>query len=459
MKLNFILFLLIVVGLELARPSWMSLEIHFPLVLLALLCSAPGVSWIRARSRVDIPFAATVGLFNFFAYVLPVYADAELYSLTNSDLSASTANLVLVSVLAMFSAWYGVLKLFPRPDSTNRVGVLPTASLLKLGLVLGYLIEFLYRNSLEAYLPGSLQHLLTALKVFSVVLTYLVLRYLREPFWWFAALVMVMAHLLWSVNSGQVGMLVWQFGAAAIVFASGSASLRPLLIFGALILGAAVGLQGAKHQYRAVVWNEASDLTELEKIDVWSDALSQQLERQDADAFFNEAAARASAIAILEHVRSLTPDQIPYREGETLKAAPVAWIPRFVWAGKPISSFGNEFGREFDLIGQDNFFTSINVPWIVDWYWNFGDVGALIGMMLSGIILGLVDRFYNGFRLSPFDLAVAVTFIWPRLIIQESNWAMCLGQLPLLIVFFALIRHFVSNEVATKFSKPLSLHG
>ena len=63
---------------------------------------------------------------------------------------------------------------------------------------------------------------------------------------------------------------------------------------------------------------------------------------------------------------------------------------------------------EFDIIGWYDETTAINVPWIVDWYWNFGDIGVIVGMLCSGLLLGLIDRLYNGVDIEPFDLAV-----WP----------------------------------------------
>ena len=69
---------------------------------------------------------------------------------------------------------------------------------------------------------------------------------------------------------------------------------------------------------------------------------------------------------------------------------------------------------------------------------NFGDWGVLIGMCLTGLLLGMIDRVYNGFDLAPFDLAVGLSLIWPRLVIHESNWAMSFGGLPLVILLRGL---------------------
>ena len=95
------------------------------------------------------------------------------------------------------------------------------------------------------------------------------------------------------------------------------------------------------------------------------------------------------------------------------------------------------------LLGADNYSSVVNVPWMVDWYWNFGVPGVLMGMLLSGGILGLIDRFYNGRGLHAYDLAVALTLIWTRLIVQESNWAYSIGRLALLILFFGFLRRLL----------------
>ena len=78
--------------------------------------------------------------------------------------------------------------------------------------------------------------------------------------------------------------------------------------------------------------------------------------------------------------------------------------------------------------------------------------GVLIGMLLSGSVLGLIDRFYNGNRLHAYDLAVGLTIIWTRLVVQESNWAMAIGRLVLLILFFGFLRRLlgVSEDLKSR---------
>ena len=203
-----------------------------------------------------------------------------------------------------------------------------------------------------------------------------------------------------------------------------------------------IGLQSVKSDWRAVVWYADHELTEVEKLQLWRDLVSDRSTSEDytPNDVLGEASGRAGAILVFEHTRLMVPEYLPYQEGRTLSPVLVSWIPRVFWPDKPVAGFGNEFGRDMGLLGADNLRSVVNVPWMVDWYWNFGVPGVLIGMFLSGGILGLIDRFYNGTSLHAYDLAVGVTMIWTRLVVQESNWAYAIGRLALLILFFGFLR-------------------
>ena len=77
--------------------------------------------------------------------------------------------------------------------------------------------------------------------------------------------------------------------------------------------------------------------------------------------------------------------------GSTIAFSLVAWIPRAIWPGKP------EFGGSGDMVSEftGRYFdenSSFGVGQIMEFYINFKSAGVLIGMMILGAVIALLDR-------------------------------------------------------------------
>ena len=83
-------------------------------------------------------------------------------------------------------------------------------------------------------------------------------------------------------------------------------------------------------------------------------------------------------------VRVIEIDLITY--GNQLKGALFFFIPRSLWAEKPIGS------GSYLAIKMDYTFGGISMPFIAEGYINFGLIGSLFFMLFLGIILGNLDR-------------------------------------------------------------------
>jgi hypothetical protein len=81
--------------------------------------------------------------------------------------------------------------------------------------------------------------------------------------------------------------------------------------------------------------------------------------------------------------------------GESLAWFFDSFIPRFLWAEKPDISIGQLFNHEFRL--SESRFTFVPTTQLGELYWNFGMFGAIVGMLIIGMIFGhlggaLLDR-------------------------------------------------------------------
>ena len=84
-------------------------------------------------------------------------------------------------------------------------------------------------------------------------------------------------------------------------------------------------------------------------------------------------------------------------EGKTLKFALYSFIPSIVWKNKPSFIISNQFGRDFNFLYEDDYKTSINIPFMTELYLNYYFKGIIIGMFLFGLLISLVEYFISIF--------------------------------------------------------------
>ena len=104
---------------------------------------------------------------------------------------------------------------------------------------------------------------------------------------------------------------------------------------------------------------------------------------------------RLSRHLLLAKVVEHTPSSVPYWYGETYKLTLTNLVPRIIWPEKPREVAGQKFAHRYEMIAPENTATAINLPWIVEMYANFGQMGVIIGMVLTGGLLALLSVFFN----------------------------------------------------------------
>ncbi len=81
---------------------------------------------------------------------------------------------------------------------------------------------------------------------------------------------------------------------------------------------------------------------------------------------------------------------IPYAEGETIRNALVAFIPRIIWPDKPIVAGGSEIVTRYTLM-DFAFGTTVSAGQAMEFYINYGLTGVVIGFALIGFVFAWLD--------------------------------------------------------------------
>ena len=178
---------------------------------------------------------------------------------------------------------------------------------------------------------------------------------------------------------------------------------RYLIIAAALFLL----LNPIKIQYRAQAWFGDENMSLPARIGLWvdlaKDNLTGELEQPGTGGpagFVQRATSRFDLLHRFAYIGQMTPEVVPFYEGETYAYLVYGWIPRIIWPNKPEASDASrqmdlDYGFLYDVPGQS---ASIGIGQLPEAWVNFGAPGILIVMILQGIFFALLRGMLTGPR-------------------------------------------------------------
>lgn len=205
--------------------------------------------------------------------------------------------------------------------------------------------------------------------------------------------------------------------------------------------------------------NPASDeapsqpLDLLEKVRIFGQTLFNSLTkpRTTANQRFQFTVSRLGHLTTFAEVIRLTPQNVPYWNGETYRSLATKAIPRFLFPGKPQENIGQQFGHRYSFLREDDFSTSYNLPQLVELYANFGLLGITIGMFFLGVVYKFIQLSLT-FRRAELGTVVAANLIGLKLLNMETNLSAVFGGLPWLLVLILAVHlaYLLMNRVFTR---------
>jgi hypothetical protein len=194
--------------------------------------------------------------------------------------------------------------------------------------------------------------------------------------------------------------------------------------------------------YRTAVRGNAQTLTSSQAIDQAPEILRKTVSGHSLATVFPD-----SITYLLQRIREIdgpaiimqrAGGQIAFSSSALLIEAPlVDIVPRAVWAGKPILATGYQFSQQYyDL--PSTVYTSSAITPIGDLYRHGGWVPVIVGMMLLGCLVRLLDSVLD-VRANPHAIFL-VLLLFPALVKGEDDWITLLAGIPgtILIWLFAV---------------------
>ncbi len=121
---------------------------------------------------------------------------------------------------------------------------------------------------------------------------------------------------------------------------------------------------------------------------------------------FEATGARFDAMGITSVIVRDTPSPVPFQNGRTIALIPIAYIPRVIWPGKPITTIGTWVTDNYVSVSGVKISSATGPSWVGELYFNFGYLGIVGGML----VLGFYFRFLHTYFFYP-KATILATFV------------------------------------------------
>lgn len=128
--------------------------------------------------------------------------------------------------------------------------------------------------------------------------------------------------------------------------------------------------------------------------------------------------ARLDALGIVATIVRDTPGRVDYQGGWTLLHVPISFIPRVIWADKPLLSIGQWITDNYGAGGDIR--SNTGSSWIGEFYLNFGYAGVIVGMGVIGAYFRFLHEMFFRVNTVPAQLSCLV-ILWATCTTIEMN--------------------------------------
>jgi len=439
-----------IVLVQIAPEALSQLQAIYSAIIVAL-CLLPTFLYLQISPRPPFPLMPLVGLFHAIAYGLPMFYTYTTVIVGLHSVSDETLLLVIGALVSTYFGYYLLPKALGKIATPLRLPAEQNKSrtMTALWILLGIHLFLLAIPSVVKAVGLDQFAVSSAYPAWGMLLIWTLRGYLTAGEKFVAWGVVMPIELLYRFTSGLLAnVMIWALFFTIVYWIERRRLPWVTLVCGAVIF---VPLNEAKVEFRAQTWFSGlhSGAGLVEKAQLFADlawrAATDPVAKGDDSFHTDNQVYRATQTIFLDNIIRMTPSQVPYWNGATYTSIVYKLIPRLFWPDKPTETLGVEFSRRYGLRGTEDATTSINVPWLVEMYANFGTFGVLVGTTLVGFLFAMLELKFNSYRLSLLELMVGISILFD-LFYQESNFSLMVGSKILLTVAFRLFFTMVLQD-------------
>jgi hypothetical protein len=451
--------------LLLQTPSELPQAARMNGAILWLACVAPLASYVfrRPDRREPFPFFPLVGLVYGAYYALPALSGAvnlayrpDQFRVTYLDPARDFGQ---PTELALWG-WvfvllgYSTLALFWRSSRAReqRWPARPMIQLLIRMLIVGSVAAAL---EVSVRLPASIKGAIGFVAILSrfAIATLVVMRVQGRlaPGERRILLVAIPLQILLLLAVGSIAKIMLFILLLVASHWLGGGRLRARWVtVGVLAALSLITLKGVLQQYRRQAWFAGVKLNPVESVGLMAALVTDQVRAEGvAGAIvtgWGVAVSRSATLDLLADAMRRTPRDIPYWGGTTYLSLVGVAIPRVLWPTKPTKTLGQDFGHRYSYIEPSDRSTSVNLPFLIEFYINFGAAGVFLGMFLTGMTYRILDATLNRPGQDIVRTVASMAILIPLLNV-ESDFSLVFGGIFLNAVTFALVLRFLRSQM------------
>ncbi len=391
-----------------------------------LVCLVPAYAYLKkpASQRKPVPFFEIISLEYGIYFALPValnYASGASITGKLEEYYTFPIGIAAVGIFSFLGAYLIIEKVLrpeeKRQDKTADISEKQWGVLLVLA---GFTAEALLRSGLYPSLLHRAIFLVSRISWVGVGLLFLATYKNRAGYVVLGvALALVIIPTLTTGQSATyvksavgVGLALWvvkrRFNVQILIGVV-------LLIFVTLILRA------GKDHFRSIAWLSPQSYSTVERLSIYTGFVERTGLYRSLERGVYDIRSRTSYISVFSDVVYRTPREVPFWAGETYYPLLYSVVPRFLVPGKPSKNTGIDFGHRYGYILPSDTRTSINMPYMVEGYANFGFWGVVVSMLLAGMIHGVISARLNCRGQDVLKSFLLIVLIIPLFNIETSS--------------------------------------
>lgn len=280
---------------------------------------------------------------------------------------------------------------------------------------------------------------------FGLFLTLILMRNNKSLFLYILFIGLLLVLFIFEISTGATVFIFYLLSFLIAIYFYLKKKL-PLISI-ALIILLAIFFHSIKYQLRELVWNKNERTNCVEKIFIMKSVAFNfdydDKSKTDHKSYYDLNTTRLfHSINSLNIISKLTPDIVPFFQGNSYKIIYSKFIPRDLWNNKPEEIQGNFWGHRYFIVNPEDNTTSWNFPVLNEFYANFGIIGVVFGMFFLGFFTKLLLLKLWTKNSSNIEMLTSSVIIF-NLFFLENNLSQIIGKIINEFIFFNIIFLFL----------------
>lgn len=406
------------------------------------------IYFIKYENNKYFPIFPLITIFFFSTYTLSFLIGKKdfFYASFNSDILSKSIFILILGLSSFFAGYITVVKFYHIRkkkifyftfDNLKKKKIILT-----LFLILTILLSF--NSNCFSFINYSFFKQLkepTILFTFGLILSMVLKKDIKSIFSYILLAVFIFLIFLIEISTGATvfafSLLIFLFS----IYYFNKKKISLFYFFSFILM--LIFIHSIKYDLRNVIWK--NNLNCFEKFNLTKNLISNQFISNkflENKTYTDNTNRLFHSINSLNIISKLTPEIIPFYQGQSYETIYTKFIPRDFWKNKPNDNQGNFWGHRYRVLNPSDNETSWNFPVLNEFYANFGMLGVLLGMFLLGFFTKFLILKLYAKNISDLEMLSSSVIIF-NLFFLENNLSQILGKIIHQLIFFNFLFIFI----------------